>query len=332
LKTSRPSSPDIPPTSPFHQQCDDPAVAHVQIITSSRVGDIPIQEINTVMSSSIAAIQETSILGQSYAIPLLSFGLSVYHTDIQKLIVLKPDLILTCFQTAHGSILQGNLLDAAFHAVLGYSPQIVHCAAETLEASFQDMQQVADALHVSEKGLELVTLHRKRIEDAGIMTRGRSGPDRVLILQWPDPLYSAGAWVPQLIQMAGGRDALLNETAAQLVTKEMIERIKPDCIIFGFCGMHLKASAHAATMIMNRFKGGKGEEGEGEGTNQVTWWSTLPAVKSARVAVVDGQQIFSRPGPMLTQSVECLVEMFYSECQPFGHQRKLWDWLALQPS
>lgn len=88
----------------------------------------------------MAAVQEMAQLGPALAVPLLEFALSVYHLHVELLQQLRPDVVLTCLQTAHGAVLGGDLLDAALHAVLGYAPRIVHCAAEDLAGVWRDMQ------------------------------------------------------------------------------------------------------------------------------------------------------------------------------------------------
>lgn len=122
-------------------ECDWPGVQHLPVLTCSRVGDtIDVADIDTVMSASVAAVRELTQLGPALALPLLEFGLSVYQLQVELLRQLKPDVVLTCLQTAHGAVLTDGLMDAALHAVLGYTPRVVHCAAEDLAGVWRDMQ------------------------------------------------------------------------------------------------------------------------------------------------------------------------------------------------
>lgn len=278
------------------------------VLTVSRVGDIPIAEIDAVMTASVAALQEAALLGTKLARPLLELGLSVYHVDSEALQRVKPDVILTCLQTAHGSILKDELLNAALLSVLGYAPRVVHLMAETVEGSLEDMQIVADALHCSDSGRQLVNSHREQLDAAAEVCKGRS-TQRVACFQWPHPLMASGAWVPHLIGMAGGVNAL---TPNSIVSQDSLAEANPDIIIFGLCGMKLKPSLHAAKMALQKL---------GDA------WHEVPAAQHRRIAVVDGERIFSRPGPLLTQSLGALVEILHSECQPFGYEGTLWAWL-----
>lgn len=60
--------------------------------------------------------------------------------QVELLRQLRPDVVLTCLQTAHGAVLTDGLMEAALHAVLGYAPAVVHCAAEDLAGVWRDMQ------------------------------------------------------------------------------------------------------------------------------------------------------------------------------------------------
>lgn len=99
-------------------------------------------------------------------------------------------------------MLSDGLLEAALHAVLGYAPRVVHCAAEDLAGVWRDMQAVADGLGVPDKGRQLVQRQQRQMADAAASARGR-GSLRVACIQWPHPLMACGAWVPEMIQVGG---------------------------------------------------------------------------------------------------------------------------------
>jgi hypothetical protein len=84
---------------------------------------------------------------------LPSPGLTVYHLHIEQLRQLRPDVVLTCLQTAHGAVLSDGLLDAALHNVLGYAPRVVHCAAADLAGVWRDMQASGQAVPGQRRGL-----------------------------------------------------------------------------------------------------------------------------------------------------------------------------------
>ena len=281
------------------------------VLTSSRVGNIPVEEIDAAFSASVAAVQEMTSLGPALAVPLLQYGLSVYHLNTDLLAQLRPDVILTCLQTAHSAVLEGELQDAALHAVLGYAPKVIHCAAVDLQGVWKDMQAVADALGVSEKGAEMVEHQKRSMEGAAQLGRGRAH-QKVVCVQWPHPLMAAGSWCPEMITMSGAQDVCGKIDQAVMISEKDLEEAAPDVVVFALCGLSLNKAAQASQSAIKRLE---------------NVWSRLPAVKNGKVAVVDGEHVFSRPGPLLTPSMECLIEILYPEAQRYGHEGKLWKWL-----
>lgn len=292
-------------------ECDWPEVAHLPAPTSSRVGAIPVDDIDACMSASAAAVQEMAHLGPALAVPLLEYGLSVYHTHVEQLRSLRPDVILTCLQAAHGAVLSDGLLDAALHAVLGYAPRVVHCAAADLPGVWRDMQAVADALGAGEAGRQRIGAQQRQLAAAAEAARGR-GQLRVACIQWPSPLMACSAWVPELIRMTGSADVCGSVEQAEVLDERKLAEAAPDVVVFALCGLSLEQSCKTAAAAIRRLKDA---------------WAALPAAKAGRVAVVDGERVFSRPGPLLVPSMEALVELMHPEAQPFGHEGKLWRWL-----
>lgn len=114
-----------------------------------------------------------------------------------------------------------------------------------------------------------------------------------------------------LPQMTGSRDVIGSQDHAELVSEQQLAEAQPDVLVFALCGLTLEQSTRAAQAAVRRL---------------AAVWQRLPAAQAGRVAVVDGEHVFSRPGPLLVQSLECLVEMLHPEAQQ-AHQGKLWRWL-----
>ena len=299
----------------------------------------------------MAAVQEMAQLGPALAVPLLEYALSVYHLHVDLLLQLRPDVVLTCLQTAHGAVLSDGLLDAALHAVLGYAPRVVHCEAQDLAGVWCDMQAVADALGVPDTGRQLVEEQRRQLGAAAAAARGRRGL-RVACIQWPSPIMACGAWVPELIrvggwprpvacrrrgpcgamplhllspllahsQMTGSQDVCGSVDHAEVVSEEQLVAAQPDVVVWALCGLDLDKSSRAAAAAVRKLGSA---------------FAGLPAARAGHVAVVDGAHVLSRPGPLLLQSLEALVEIMHGaphgEAQPYGHEGKLWCWLHAAP-
>lgn len=259
------------------------------VVTKNRMGDrIPIDEIQDVFSASVAAVEEMKMLGSGLAFALIQYGLSVYHVDVDKLVSLRPDVILTCLQTAHSGVLEGDLCDAAFQHVLGYVPEIIHTNGQTMEEIYTDMQRISNALGVPDRGKDLVSGMKqkmKRIEDDS-KQRGGVRPN-VACIQWPHPLLTCGAWVPELICMAGANVvAGPDGPGGEIQINDMAQA---DVIVFALCGLDMDVSEQT---VRNRVL-----------KNAATILHHTPK------AIMDGIRMMSRPGPLLLQSLECLAEI-----------------------
>ena len=125
----------------------------------------------------------------------------MYHTHVEQLRSLRPEVLVPCLQAAHGAVLSDGLRDAALHAVLGYAPRVVHCAAADLPGVWRDMQAVADALGAGEAGRQRIGAQQRQLAAAAEAARGR-GQLRVACIQWPSPLMACSAWVPELIRVS----------------------------------------------------------------------------------------------------------------------------------
>jgi iron complex transport system substrate-binding protein len=131
----------------------------------------------------------------------------------------------------------------------------------------------------------------------------------VACIEWFDPLMVAGNWVPELVDLAGGRNVSGEPGAhSPLIAWDAFAKLDPDVIVLMPCGFDLERTrAELAALQKNPA------------------WPALRAVKGRRVFIADGNQFFNRPGPRIVESLEILAEI----CQPglfnFGHQGKGWE-------
>ena len=301
-------------------QCDWDEVQVCPVLTSSRVGNIPIEEIDDVFSASVAAVEEMKMMGPGLARMLLEFGLSVYKLDTQLLESLKPDVILTCLQTAHSCVLEGELRDIALESVLGYVPKVVHCNGQSLEQIWQDMQSIADALDESEKGRELVKRERMHMESLEASYKDKV-EQSLACIQWAHPMMTCGAWVSELIAKVGAHEVVGEQGAGGVIQSNELE--SSDIIVFALCGVPLEVSRRVVEKLKDQL-------------------SNTTAFRKGRIAVLDGVRMMSRPGPLLKQSLECLVEITAARepahrsgsaaqlsqlAAEDGHQGKDWAWV-----
>jgi iron complex transport system substrate-binding protein len=119
-------------------------------------------------------------------------------------------------------------------------------------------------------------------------------------LEWFDPLYIGGHWVPELVQIAGGSDILgaAGEPSVKVEWDAVIAS-RPEILILMPCGFDLDRAVYESSLLRN-----------------CAGWQTLPAVKDGRVFAVSGADYFSRPGPRLIDGLEILSQLLHPELSP----------------
>jgi iron complex transport system substrate-binding protein len=220
---------------------------------------------------------------------ILQRALSIYEIDVAQLQKLRPDLILTQAQCEVCAVTVSDL-EKALASVVGLHPKIVSLSPVRLADIWTDIQTVADALGVAERGREALLPLKNRVVDIIQKTCLITRRPSVVCLEWFEPLMAAGNWMPELVQIAGG-DNLFGQTGVHSpwMEWEALERSDPDIIVLMPCGFDLERTRHEAKIL-----------------EQNPIWKKLRAVKSNKVYLTDGNQYFNRPGPRLVDSLEIL--------------------------
>jgi len=242
---------------------------------------------------------------------ILAEALSVYRVDAGELRALAPDVIVTQSQCDVCAVSMRDVEDAVARWVGGVQPpRIVSLAPYRLHDILADMERVAEALGVPERGTELT--HRLSERMKAIEERARLALERpaVACIEWIDPLMAAGNWMPQLVEMAGGRN-LFGEAGVHsswMKLEELLARAEQiDVIVIMPCGFDLERTAREASSLM------KNPE-----------WTCLKAVRDGRVYMADGNQFFNRPGPRIAESLEILAEIVHPELFRPIHEGSGW--------
>ncbi len=237
----------------------------------------------------------------------LAAGRSLYRLDTDLLVDLRPDLILTQDLCSVCSIDLTAVRRIA--ADLPSPARVISLNPTTFEGVLDDVLTVGAAVGMEVQSQQaLVRLRERFYRAAERIPAFLDGPS-VAFLEWTDPLFAGGHWTPQLVERAGGQHPL-NPTrpapgvgsgfAAQMdgriagpsrpITPAELVDSQPESIIICPCGVGLADAEQAAATLA-----------------AAPWWNDLPAVRAGRVAVVDGNQMFSRPGPRLVDAFEWLV-------------------------
>ena len=209
-------------------------------------------------------------------------GESTFHLDTDALRAARPDVILGQTLCAVCAVTLERL-----PADLEREPLIVPLDASTIEGMFEDLRRVASAIGKDEAAGRVLDDLRARLATVTRRVDGLSRP-RVACLEWLDPLFNAGHWVPEQVRIAGGEDVLGTAGArSRVIDWDDVVASRPEILIAMPCGWNApRAAAEAAG---------------------------LGSVGGARVVGVDGAAFFSRPGPRLIDGVELLASIFHPD-------------------
>lgn len=250
--------------------------------------------------------------GRSYQIDqrvkaILQEATSVYRVDADLLKELAPDFIVTQAQCEVCAVSLDEVRRVACDW-LGLPAEIVALEPNALSDVLDDIQRVANALSIPERGKALVQAIQARMDE--IAHRAKSLPKRrVATLEWLDPLMAGGNWMPELVEMAGGEN--LFGAAGQhspWLEWDALLAANPDVILILPCGYDIPTTQRELPAITEH-----------------PAWHDLDAVKNGEVYITDGNQYFNRPGPRLVDSLEILAEILHPQEFDFGHQGVGWQ-------
>lgn len=242
---------------------------------------------------------------------LVERALSVYRVDAERLRELAPDLILTQTLCAVCAVTPSDL-ESALRAWTGSRPRILSLEPARLDDVWRSVALVAEALDVRERGRELLLELRERVDAIAKRAAGAASRPRVACIEWIDPLMAAGNWMPELVELAGGRSlfAAAGEHSPW-IEWDALREADPDVVLALPCGFSLERTRCELEALRTRAD-----------------FAQLRAVRSRRVFALDGNQYFNRPGPRLVESLEILVEILHPELFDFGHAGQGWQQLA----
>lgn len=242
---------------------------------------------------------------------LLQKALSIYQIKIDVLEQLQPTHILTQDQCDVCAVSLADVEKAV--AKLTHShPQIISLQPNGLSDIWTDIERVANALDGESQSI-LKDLEA-RVKICEQKTHALSPEDRptVACIEWIDPLMFAGNWMPELVQLAGGKPLVgITGQPSRQLSWEALTTANPEIIVFMPCGFDLDRTRQEAMVLTQRPE-----------------WSKLHAVQSGRVYITDGNWYFNRPGPRLVDSLEILAEVLHPEIFQFGYQGTGWEFLS----
>jgi iron complex transport system substrate-binding protein len=207
---------------------------------------------------------------------------SIYTLDEGALRALDPDLVLTQDLCAVCAVDVSEVTDALDH--------------QTLNEVLTDIQTVADVTGRPERGRDCVAALRDRLAQVSAAVNGLLRP-RVFVLEWTDPPFNAGHWLPNMVSAAGGEPVLARAGAySEAVTWPAIVAAAPDVVVVAPCGYGLPSTVELLDDPALRAE-----------------LTATPAGTAGQVWAVDASAYFVRPGPRLVDGVEILAGILHPD-------------------
>ncbi len=223
---------------------------------------------------------------------LATEGKSLYQIDDELLRTANPDLIVTQ-DLCHVCAITPDEVNRSV-SLLPKKPQVISLNPNILDDVFSDLITVAEAAGVNGNAVvENLRLRVRKIVPASML----GSKPRVACIEWLDPLWRTGHWVPGMVELAGGRETLAEiGKPSRPVSWEELKAENPDLVILMPCGYNLNRTRDEFLRLRIQYP-----------------WEDLGAFQSGNVFAVDANSYFSRSGPRLVDGLELLAEILHPE-------------------
>jgi iron complex transport system substrate-binding protein len=219
----------------------------------------------------------------------LASGRDLYTLHAQALAGLEPDLIVTQDLCRVCALPSGHVSDALDY--LGCHADVLTLDPHSLDEVLESILLVGQRAGVPERAARLVAELRGRLDRVAAAVAGPAKP-RVAVVEWVDPPFTAGHWVPDLVTAAGGQPVAARPGAPSVQTSwAAVAEAEPDLIVVAPCGYHLEGAAEQAQLAAGEVPG-------------------------APVWAIDADGIVVRPGPRLVNGVEALAWIIHPQAVP----------------
>jgi iron complex transport system substrate-binding protein len=216
-------------------------------------------------------------------------GRALYSLDEERLAELAPDLIVTQAVCEVCAVSYDDVVKVA--ARLPGQPRVLQQDPSSLGEVLEDVARLGEAAGTETRARELRGELERRLDAVRASVEGTGRP-RVLALEWLDPPFLGGHWIPEMIEIAGGVDVAgrAGEKSPQ-VEWGALQDLDPHVVVAMPCGWYLDDSRAQA----------------------LEHWEQLSSLDAQRLYAVDAASTFSRPGPRLVDGVELLAHLFHPE-------------------
>lgn len=229
---------------------------------------------------------------------LCGAGAALYGIDRELLERLSPELIVTQAQCDVCAVRYADVVELVETCDALQGAQIVALNPGTLDDILDDVLRVGDAAGVRPAAERYAAELRARIERVRAATAALE-PVRAACIEWIAPLMLSANWMPELIRLAGGDDALSHAGHSTYAAWDDVRRYDPEVVVVMPCGFDLERTVQEAGALY-----------------ALPGWNELTAVRSGRVFAVDGNAYFNRSGPRIVDSLEILAHLLHGDRVP----------------
>ena len=225
---------------------------------------------------------------------LLNEGKNIFELNKENLIDANPDLIISQ-ETCEVCAAYTNQVKSALE-ILPNKPELYSMDPHNLKEIIQSVTKLGQILNKEKKSVEIVNSLERRIQH--IQNSEKKLIPKVLAIEWIEPFFTAGHWIPQMIEFAGGIN-LISKTGEHSRRMDIDEVVnsKPDIIIFMPCGFDTDRTVQEYESILHNNPG----------------WNSLQAVKNNQIYAVDANSFFSKPSIRTIDGLEILAKIIHPE-------------------
>ena len=219
-------------------------------------------------------------------------GSSIYALDHDALAAAKPDLIVTQELCDVCAVSYSEVMRSA--RLMDIGQRVVSLEPHTIDEILENIELVGHLTGTEGAARDVIADARSRLQAVRDAVAGRD-PVRTVCIEWLDPIYAAGHWVPEQVAVAGGEELIgwLGKPS-RAVPWEDVVAAQPEVLVLLPCGLSIERSTADVASL-----------------RALPGWEHLPAVRSGRVWAVDGPAYYNRPGPRVIRGVEVLAHVLH---------------------
>jgi iron complex transport system substrate-binding protein len=221
-------------------------------------------------------------------------GKSLYYVDELLLEQIAPDVIFT--QDVCEVCQIDTVCTSAAVAKLEKQPQLISLTPNNLEDVFNTAITIATALNKEEAAYTYLSSLQKKLDNIiDELRKHKAPPRRVMVMEWIEPIYNCGHWIPFQVAYAGGIDMLSNPAGDSIITPwEKIVKYDPEVLVIAPCGFHISRAKEELYLLTQKKE-----------------WNQLQAIRNNAVFVAD-YDMFTQPSPgTLVNGIELLAALFH---------------------